>query len=112
MISLPVRARPGIQTPPTARFSLRGVLALNPGPWLWGQALLVAGSGAAVFLCGVWAAGLTAGLAAFVGSWNVMLEQRTPRHTADGSPPSPVSPWSWPPWPGSRSPPCTPPPGR
>lgn len=78
MISLPVRARPGIQTPPTARFSLRGVLALNPGPWLWGQALLVAGSGAAVFLCGVWAAGLTAGLAAFVGSWNVMLEQRTP----------------------------------
>ncbi|MDQ0383192.1 putative membrane protein YccC [Streptomyces sp. DSM 42143] len=54
------------------------MLTLNPGPWLWGQALLVAGSGAAVFIGGYAAAGLTAGLAAFIGSWNVMLEQRMP----------------------------------
>ncbi|WP_369200603.1 FUSC family protein [Streptomyces sp. PU-14G] len=54
------------------------MLALNPGPWRWGQALLVAASGAAVFIGGYEAAGLTAGLAAFIGSWNVMLEQHMP----------------------------------
>ncbi|MEV5887203.1 FUSC family protein [Streptomyces sp. NPDC052020] len=54
------------------------MLAFSPGPWLWGQALLVAGSGAAVFVSAYETAGLTAGLAAFIGSWNVMLEQCTP----------------------------------
>ncbi|WP_405754545.1 FUSC family protein [Streptomyces sp. NBC_01411] len=78
MIALTGRAHHSHQAPPLGRFTLRGVLALNPGPWLWGQALLVAGAGAAVFISGYEAAGLTAGLAAFIGSWNVMLEQRMP----------------------------------
>ncbi|NDZ77084.1 hypothetical protein G3I19_00810 [Streptomyces sp. SID10853] len=51
---------------------------LNPGRWLWGQALLVAVTGAAVFGVGYLAAGWLIGLAAFIGSWNVMLEQSTP----------------------------------
>lgn len=51
---------------------------LNPGRWLWGQALLVAVTGAAVFGAGYLTAGWLIGLAAFIGSWNVMLEQSTP----------------------------------
>lgn len=78
MIALNARGHHSHQLPSLGRFTLRGVLALNPGPWLWGQALLVAGAGAAVFISGYEVGGLTAGLAAFIGSWNVMLEQRTP----------------------------------
>ncbi|MGD6741494.1 FUSC family protein [Streptomyces sp. BH106] len=68
----------GLSAPPRGRLGLPGLLALNPGPWLWGQAALVAVTGAALFSGGFQLAGLTCGLAVFIGGWNVMLEQRTP----------------------------------
>ncbi|MDX6740640.1 FUSC family protein [Actinocorallia sp. A-T 12471] len=68
----------GALPPPSHGFGWRRVVGFGPGPWAPGQALAVMAVALATFGSVYLWQGVVAGVAAFIGSWNFLLERYTP----------------------------------